>query len=73
MDNQNPESNQNPEKQNAKRNIGPVLLISSMLLLLLILYGSDTPARTISEDEFWYRLYSDQLESPEINSPSKIS
>ncbi|MDP6940732.1 MAG: ATP-dependent zinc metalloprotease FtsH [Planctomycetota bacterium] len=73
MDNQNPEPDQNPDKQNPKRNIGPVLLISSMLLLLLILYGSDTPSRTISEDEFWYRLYSDQIESPEINSPTKIS
>ena len=55
-----------------RRALGPVLMVASMLLLLLILYGSGTPAKQISEDAFWYQLYTGQIENPVIDGPHTI-
>ncbi len=74
MDNQQPPSSPQPEDQKptGRRGIGPVLMVASMMLLLLIMYGTDTPAKQISEDRFWYELYTGQLENPVIDGPGTV-
>lgn len=61
------------EKENQKKPFGPFLLVATIVLLLLIVWGTDSPARDISEDEFWYLLYSDSVDKVEISSQSRIT
>ena len=60
------------EKQN-KRALGPFLLVATLLVMLLVINGTDSPARQISEDEFWYLLYTGQVEKLEIKSGTRLA
>ncbi len=60
-----------PAPQGARRALGPILVIVSLIALLIAL-GYDSPAREVSEDEFWYHLIAGHLQETEITSPSQI-
>ncbi len=59
-------------KPKSRRSLGPVLLVSALLLLLLVVFGPQAPQRHLSEDEFWALLYTGQVESPKV-SGNRIS
>jgi len=43
-----------------------------MMLMLLILYGTESPTRKISEDRFLYELYAGNISNPEIVDSHQI-
>ncbi len=68
--NENPESqddkgdgaNSNKGLKPPKRPVAPFLLVSALLLVMLVMMGSDPSRITINEDAFWYNLYTGQFE-----------
>jgi cell division protease FtsH len=45
-----------------RRPIAPFLLVSALLLVMLVMMGSDPSRININEDAFWYNLYTGQFE-----------
>ena len=66
MSDQNPQPNRPDEKPFGKRPAGPFILVAAVLLMLLVVFGSGQRSSQISVDEFWYRLYTGEVEAPVV-------
>ncbi|MCX8228990.1 MAG: ATP-dependent zinc metalloprotease FtsH [Planctomycetota bacterium] len=72
MTESNPESN--PKQKNTegapRKPFGPFLFMLMGLLLLLVYFGSDPPALSLSEDAFWFQLHTGQVEQVQEDAPN---
>ena len=66
MSDPKPQSNRPDDKPTGKRPAGPFILVAALLLMLLVVFGSGQRSTPISVDEFWYRLYTGEVESPVV-------
>ena len=71
--NRTPPKPPQPGEKPTRRPFGPFLLFTAALLLLLVVFGPSSSTRDISEDEFWYRLYSGQLQSVVLSGTNRIT
>jgi len=64
---------QPPQKKEGRRPFGPFLILGTSLILLLLILGPGTTSHEISEDAFWYQLYTGRITGVVERPPTRFA